>query len=90
MSCCGSKRSGWKESLAREKELRPEQEEDPRIKMQKTKWFQYVGSGELMVTGNVTGKKYHFKMKGETLEVAYLDSFALMAENDLKSGLHPE
>jgi hypothetical protein len=43
-----------------------------------------------MVTGSVTGKKYYFKMKGETLEVAYLDSFALMAENDLKSGLHPE
>lgn len=47
-------------------------------------FFEYTGNNSLRVTGNATGNSYHFRFKGDKTQVDYHDSFALMAEQDLK------
>jgi hypothetical protein len=38
----------------------------------------------LTIVGSATGKSYTFKYKGDAVEVSHYDSFAMMAENDLR------
>ncbi|MCW3089560.1 MAG: hypothetical protein JWP81_629 [Ferruginibacter sp.] len=47
--------------------------------------FQYTGNTNLIVKGISSGIVYHFHYNGEKIEVDYYDSFALMAERDLKT-----
>ena len=46
--------------------------------------FEYTGSARLQIQGTDTGKTYYFKTKGDKQEVSYTDSFAMMAESDLR------
>ena len=46
--------------------------------------FEYTGNYSLKITGLSSGKSYQFKFKGDKLLIDYADSFALMAERDLK------
>jgi len=85
MSCCGQKRTALREELKNSAhretenspEFEPETEKKPRI-------FEYTGSENLTLKGISSGAVYRFRFPGEKLEVDYYDSFALMAERDLK------
>lgn len=46
--------------------------------------FEYTGNYSLKITGLSSGKSYQFRFKGDKLLIDYADSFALMAERDLK------
>jgi hypothetical protein len=47
--------------------------------------FEYVGDrGELTVAGAATGATYRFSHRGASVEVAYEDAFAMMAEPELR------
>jgi len=46
--------------------------------------FEYTGNYSLTINGAVTGKSYNFNSKGDKVKVDYNDSFAMMAERDLK------
>jgi len=85
MGCCGQKRSALKRELNnssyRETEnsfdSQPDEEKTPRV-------FEYTGDENLILKGISSGAVYRFHFKGEKLEVNYYDSFAMMAERDLK------
>jgi hypothetical protein len=85
MSCCGQKRREWEKEVNRSfddysvKDMEPQSEAEANPKV-----FEYVGNGGLILRGVSSGTKYHFQFKGERIEVNYFDSFALMAERDLK------
>ncbi|MCU0918160.1 MAG: hypothetical protein MUC88_26890, partial [Planctomycetes bacterium] len=46
--------------------------------------FEYTGYRSLTVIGVASGQPYHFRHKGDRLTVQYHDSFAMMAERDLR------
>ena len=46
--------------------------------------FEYTGNYSLKITGLSSGKSYQFRFSGDKLLIDYADSFALMAERDLK------
>jgi hypothetical protein len=85
MGCCGQKRLALKQksnnSSYHEAEnsldSQPDREKPPRV-------FEYTGDENLILKGISSGAVYHFHFKGEKLEVNYYDSFAMMAERDLK------
>ena len=85
MGCCGQKRTAFKRELKNQprfqaenfEELEPPAEMKPRI-------FEYTGRGTLTLKGISSGAVYQFRFPGEKLEVDYYDSFAMMAERDLK------
>jgi len=58
-------------------DFQPETAKEPRF-------FEYTGNANLILKGISSGTVYHFRFKGEKLEVNYYDSFAMMAERDLK------
>jgi hypothetical protein len=85
MSCCGQKRLAYTQELKNSPRVeaedsnvfQPETEKEPRV-------FEYTGNDNLILRGISSGAVYHFRFKGEKLEVNYYDSFAMMAERDLK------
>jgi hypothetical protein len=83
MGCCGQKRMALKRELedssrrAAEDFIAIESEKEPKV-------FEYTGNGNLILKGISSGTVYHFRCKGVKLEVNYFDSFAMMAERDLK------
>jgi hypothetical protein len=82
MSCCGNKRSDWlnqaksQDSVRNDKNYVQKKEETP-------KTFQYTGTRGLTIK-SPSGKTYTFLKKGETQNVDYWDSFACMAEPELR------
>ena len=46
--------------------------------------FEYTGKYSQTFVGAVSGKSYQFRFRGEKLKVDYCDTFAMMAERDLK------
>jgi hypothetical protein len=82
MSCCGQKRAqllrqqsqAVKPAVSNMIEKRPEPARPPRV-------FEYLGSGSLVLRGAVSGSIYRFSHRGDCVEVAYEDSFALLAED---------
>jgi hypothetical protein len=46
--------------------------------------FEYTGNNFLIVRGAISGKLYHFRFNGDKQIIDFMDSFALMAERDLK------
>jgi hypothetical protein len=98
MSCCGDKRSQWsrtgKEALDRTSPMEARNhssqaevsatERDAPIRQKEPRLFEYVGRTSLAVTGASTRRLYPFAFPGDRLEIAYEDSFAIMAESDLK------
>ena len=85
MSCCGQKRTAFKEQLKNSSRDEAENSIDfePQTE-KKSRIFEYTGSGTLSLRGISSGAVYNFRFKGEKLEVDYYDSFAMMAERDLK------
>lgn len=65
------------ENPANDIEPRSENETSPKV-------FEYLGNHSLILKGISSGTKYHFRFTGDRVEVNYFDSFALMAERDLK------
>lgn len=85
MICCGGKRA----QLARVQSTQTRREDHERpvetVARERTaKTFEYIGSGSLTVRGVVSGRTYRFTFPGERIEVAYDDSFAMMAERDVR------
>lgn len=85
MSCCGQKRQEWmkevKNSVQRET---IENVSGQEIEDKPEKVFEYIGNYSMSIKGAATGNLYKFQFKGDKLNVDYFDSFALMAESDLK------
>ena len=85
MSCCGQKRMAFKQDLQNSTRYEAENSGDSQPETEKhPKVFEYTGDGKLTLRGISTGALYYFRFKGERLEVNYYDSFAMMAERDLK------
>ncbi len=85
MSCCGNKRKEW----MNEARYSGRQEENKIILNTKNvdkpdKLFEYIGDYSLAIKGMSSGKTYHFRHKGDKIKVDHNDSFALMAERDLR------
>jgi 1,4-alpha-glucan branching enzyme len=86
MGCCGQKRTQWAETANnREKEPVRQEKKDQDAVVRNNPEFEYTGLYSLTVTGAATGKKYHFRFKGDRLTVDYYDSFAMRAEQNLKT-----
>ncbi|MEN8115406.1 MAG: hypothetical protein ABFS16_00385 [Bacteroidota bacterium] len=86
MGCCGEKRKKW---ISENRTLRSKNSTKPKVKKQNInnhpdRIFEYTGNNSLSITGITTGNLYYFERKGETKNVNYHDSFALLAERDLK------
>jgi hypothetical protein len=97
MSCCGNKRSQWNrtdkqvleraspaeawrdspQAVSQTERAAPIKENAPRV-------FEYLGRSSLVVTGASSRRLYHFAYPGHRLEIEYGDSFAIMAEGELK------
>lgn len=84
MSCCGGKRKAWTDQV-KSVQSSLERMDLPRVdkKEKLERVFEYVGDRSLKVVGT-SGQEYHFRFKGERLNILYYDAFALMAERDLK------
>ena len=85
MGCCGQKRTAFKREMENSTRFEAENSVDfePSTEM-KPRIFEYTGRGTLTLRGISSGALYHFRFPGEKLEVNYYDSFAMMAERDLK------
>ena len=70
-------RRSFENPNSKEAEPLPTKETDPRT-------FEYLGNDSLILRGISTGTSYHFRSKGQRIEVNYFDSFAMMAEPELK------
>ena len=85
MSCCGNKRKEWmNESKTSIQNHTVEKDNNIAIDEYQDKIFEYTGNYSLKISGLVSGNSYHFKFKGDKLKVKYIDTFALMAERDLR------
>lgn len=85
MPCCGEKRRMWLEERnsvtdSNEKTTNP----SPETKYHPDRIYEYTGENPFIVKGIFSGKLYSFEKKGTKKQVNYFDSFALMAERDLK------
>ena len=85
MGCCGQKRTAFKREMENSTRVQAENSADfePPPDM-KPRIFEYTGRGALTLRGISSGAVYQFRFPGEKLEVDYYDSFAMMAERDLK------
>ncbi len=61
-----------------------ENDSEIRVTDKPDKMFEYTGNYPMKITGPSSGKSYQFRFKGDKLLIDYSDSFALMAERDLK------
>jgi hypothetical protein len=85
MNCCGNKRKEWlNESQTSTHPDTVENESITANAEKSDKIFEFTGTSSLKITGLVSGNSYFFRFKGDKLKVKYIDSFALMAERDLK------
>lgn len=81
MSCCGEKRKKlFRNENADRKNTRQDQMLSDNPKPGKT--FIYTGNDSLMIKG-ISGQTYHFRFKGDKLNVLAIDQLAFMAERDL-------
>lgn len=86
MSCCGNKRQAWianNWSNSDEPQAAPMNIETD-IESHKPFWFEWIGSGSFRAIGLATQTAYNWYFSGQKQEVAYEDSYALMAENNLR------
>jgi hypothetical protein len=85
MNCCGNKRKEWLNEV-KSTNLPGTYGiiQDTEIADEPEKTFEYTGTGSMKIQGIATGNLYHFKFNGDKIKVEYRDSFAMMAERDLK------
>jgi hypothetical protein len=85
MNCCGNKRKAW---LNEARSLKSQQtiNEDSNVLVadRPDRVFEYTGNYSLTIKGAGSGKSYSFKFKGDKIKVGYTDTFAMMAERDLR------
>ncbi len=85
MSCCGGKRKEW---LRKEKPVATQSNkvnEPVGIdKRRDDRIFEYTGNSSLQIKGSISGKVYNFRFPGEKISVSRADSWALMADKDLR------
>lgn len=85
MSCCGNKRNEWLNGLKSTSQKHTDENENSVVKEENPdKIFEYTGNLSLKISGLVSGNSYHFRFRGDKQKVKYIDSFALLAERDLK------
>jgi hypothetical protein len=85
MSCCGQKRQEWLKEVKSSEQLKSnENTPDRKITVKPDRVFEYTGNNSFSIIGAASGNSYKFNFKGEKIKVDYFDSFALMAERDLK------
>jgi hypothetical protein len=85
MNCCGNKRKEWMNEVKSSTRMETVENDIITANAEKSdKIFEYTGNHSLKITGLVSGNSYYFRFKGEKLKVKYIDSFALMAERDLR------
>jgi len=80
MSCCGQKRAGLVHATSGRSIPRESVQTGSREPTALSRWLEYTGSGAVTVRGAVTGRLYRFDQPGVRVEVAYVDSHALLAE----------
>ena len=85
MSCCGNKRKEFTDQTRHPGRTEKVQSiSRPATPNKPGRTFEYTGNQTLIVHGASSGKSYHFKFRGHRVQVDYTDSFALMAEKDLR------
>lgn len=85
MNCCGKKRVEWlHEMKVLPRHEIPESVDLQPVKEHKSIVFEYTGNRSIRLKGVNSGKVYHFKFRGDKIEVEREDSFTMMAERDLK------
>lgn len=84
MSCCGKKRSAWNESRESSPRRNRPRDHQARESIEDDIVFEYTGMHPQIFRGAVSGANYQFRFRGDSLPVAYPDSFAMMAERDLR------
>ena len=84
MGCCGEKRKAWMEESQRSaatevpnNDPAPEPGKEERI-------FEYTGNRAMHINGAVSGRDYFFRFPGDKVTVDHMDSYAMMAELDLR------
>jgi len=81
MSCCGQKRAQLLRQQAQHRQPTISTNADQRTEPPRPpRLFEYLGSGSLVLRGAVSGSTYRFSHPGDCVEVAYEDTFALLAE----------
>ena len=83
MGCCGKKRREWLQEI-NNSSTETETIDSENTRERKPKVFEYTGKHSLKIKGIITGNIFYFRFPGHKLEVPYEDSFAMMAETDLK------
>ena len=85
MGCCGQKRNEWLNEAKSPKVEKPAMNvTNPPLHNKPQREFEYTGNRPLTIIGAASGKSYHFRFKGDNVMVDYHDSFAMMAERELK------
>jgi hypothetical protein len=86
MSCCGQKRlqlAAQHQGQLALRESVPVVDKQPQA-VHLPRIFEYIGCAMLTLRGAASGTNYSFSHHGACLEVRYEDSFAMLAEHDLK------
>lgn len=89
MGCCGNKRRKFVDNMHA---INKQEKDIPNgfytnRDNQPDKMFEYTGGASLSIVGTASGNTYSFKFKGHKLLIKYSDSYALMAEKDLRISL---
>jgi len=84
MGCCGKKRAQLAHGrMASSPVATFAPDEGSGDDQRKARVFRFTGATAVAIKGINSGRVYHF-LPGATVEVAYEDSFAMMAERDLR------
>jgi hypothetical protein len=84
MGCCGQKRKEWSQKIYNSS-TEAETIDSGNMQEHQLRVFEYTGKRSMKIKGIVTGNIYYFRYPDHTIEVPYEDSFAMMAETDLKA-----
>ncbi len=85
MSCCGHKRAQLLQRQAPPGPLDSADSVDTRTQPRRApRIFEYTGNDTLTLRGAASGMTYRFAYPGDCLEVAYEDTFAMLAEQKVR------
>ena len=85
MNCCGNKRKALAtEARTSRRQPIPAGNTQPVVENKPDRVFEYTGNNSLTLRGPISGKQYHFSSQGDKVTIDFMDSFAIMAERDLR------
>ena len=84
MCNCNNKRRQFQQRQSAKRRRALSDTSNKRASLKENRIFEYLGTGQLVLQGTNSGTVYRFSRAGARLEVAYSDSFAMMAESELK------